>query len=306
MDIANLVHPAQPPLMQSEGRLQREKSSWRSILREPLFQFLLVGALLLFAERMLIEPGRDSDHDIAIGADESASLVESWSQRWGRSPNAGERAGLIEDHVREEVLYREALALGLDNDDTIIRRRLAQKMSFLLKSTGPVEEVTEGDLEAFVAQNPELFAEPATLDFHQVFFSSDMRSDPLGDAALALQDLRSGKSEQGVGDRSPLGNDFQKQSDIDISAKFGEGFPEPLKRADLGTWTGPIESAYGAHLIRVDARTAARTPPLEEIGQTALNLYLENQQKEAAEAAYRNVRNKYRIIIEENDGLGAD
>lgn len=277
-------------------------AGWKSTLREPLVQFLVIGAALVLADRALVQPEIQDDRTIEVSGFAKKELFDSWKARWAREPTAKEKQALIKEHVRDEVLYREALALGLDKDDTIIRRRLVQKMSFLLDSPGPIEEVSEKDLQSFAKRHPELFTGPATYDFRHIYFSADMRSTPKADAEATLKRLQPGSDGSRLGDDFAPGQAFRQQSDGNIRRIFGDEFTEALDKAVSGAWTGPIRSAYGFHLVRIDARSGPSLPPLSEIKPRVRELYLEEQRKAAARESYRRVSDKYRIVNVSEDG----
>lgn len=277
-----------------------------SIVREPLSHFLFIGVVLLTADHFLNAP-RQSPETISISIAEQSRLINDWRSRWTRDPTAEEMAGIIEDHVREEVLYREALILGLDSEDTIIRRRLAQKMSFLLEATDPIGQVSEDELMAFVQENRALFSTPESVTFSHLFFDRDKRANPFLDAAKALELLLSATGPDVktdvASDRFPFGEDISNARADDMTKMFGEVFHEELTRVREGGWVGPIDSSFGSHLVFVHERHAGRIFDLDEVRDAALAAYSAQRREAAAEALYRDLRAKFEVNLEAEGAL---
>ncbi len=273
-----------------------------TLLREPLVHFLLIGALLFGAYTLLSDDtGASAGNRIEVTAAVIQRLEDAWTKQWRRPPTEAELAGLINDHIREEVLYREAVALGLDQDDTIIRRRLAQKMEFLVQDIAAQAEPTDAQLEAFFAENQDRFAEPARVSFSHIFFSPDLRgANAARDAALVLAELTAAGSEGGPdrGDRFMLQYAYQQIDQRDAAALFGTAFAERLFQLEAGAWQGPIESGYGLHLVRVTDRTEMQIPPLADVRQRVLNEYQYQRRQEIDQQTFERLKTRYEIVIE--------
>jgi hypothetical protein len=271
-------------------------------LKEPLLHFLLIGAALFLLYDRFGGSGADRPDRIVIDARKIERLATLWSRRWQRPPTPAELDGLIDAHIREEVLYREAKALGLEEDDTIVRRRLAQKMEFFIKDLANQSEPSDDELQAFLANHPERFREPARFTFRHVYLSRDRRGARTDtDSERLLEELRAQPQPANpsrLGDSFMLGNEFEDRSAREISRILGRQFADALADVPLQRWHGPVESGYGAHLIFMDARVPARVPPLDAIRARVRTELLAERQKQADEALYRELRARYEVVIE--------
>jgi hypothetical protein len=217
----------------------------------------------------------------------------------GREPTAEELAALVEPTVREEVLYREALALGLDENDDEVRRRLVEKMSYLTEDLADPEPGSAQELRAFYASSPELFTIPALVSFDQVFFSPGARGAALdADAAAGLAALRAGRAPADVGDRTPLRESYDDAPREQVAVLFGDALAEALFTASPGDWTGPFRSDFGLHVVRLRSRSEARLPPYDEIAARVAEELGAQRRREANEKAYREMRARYDVVIE--------
>ena len=187
-------------------------------------------------------------------------MIRDWRQRWNRDPTDNELAALVDTHIRDEILYREALRLELDKQDTIIRRRLVQKIEFLLESTDPLYRPNDTVLQSYLEKNAAAFSKPASVSLEHHFFSNDKRSDARKDASRTLADYRLGSDATAlaVGDRFAFGERFTRVTPIDLERSFGGAFGKRVLEIAEKKWTGPIESAFGYHLVYV----ISRDPPL--------------------------------------------
>ncbi len=257
------------------------------LLREPLIHFLIVGALMFAAYSWLNPDTTADDQRIVINAAIVDRLVQGWTRQWRRPPDENELAGLVREHLREEILYREALKMGLDQDDTIIRRRLAQKMEFLTEDLATAVAPTDQELRAFYAEQRETFAEPARLSFSHVFINPDRRGASTSvDAELILSELQAAR----VADPGERGDTFLMQSSYefitqqDAAQLFGKFFAERLFEIEPGIWTGPVESGFGLHLVRVSERQDLRIPAFEEVVERVSSEFEYARKREANEA----------------------
>src|SRR4030095_5793963 len=252
-------------------------------LREPLLQFLLVGILLFGAWKVV---GPDSDARgpttrIVLTDDDLKQLATTWIAAGRAPPSPQQMQRLVEDKVREEVLYREALALGLDKDDTIVKRQLARKMEFLAEDVSKLEEPKPGELKAWLEKNKERFALPPRISFRHVYFSPDRRGAMVrADAERALSQL-AGKPMDSPG-RAPVGDPFMFQQYYgdrpfdEIARQFGPRFARALVELTPGAWAGPIESGYGWHVVLAESLTPQRIPDYEEIEAEVKNAWIED------------------------------
>lgn len=237
----------------------------------------------------------------------------------GRTATDAELRGLTDDWLREEIYSREAAAMGLDGNDTIIRRRLVQKLRFLTEDLALNEAPTEAELSAFYAANEADYREPARYDFEHRYFSADRRADPAADAAAALKQMlalsqstatsatdsatpaagpANAATEQ-LGDPFLLQRSFQARSVRQIGDLFGQGFADAFAALPLNRWSGPVASAYGQHLIRVTNHLPGYQPPLADVQQRVLADLARNRREAANEAFYDDLRARYRVIRRE-------
>ena len=272
----------------------------RKLLKDPLVHFLAIG-LALFAvaawRGQSVSTGRQ---EIVVTAEQVAQARAAAAVLQGREPTPEELAALIEPTIRDEVMYREALALGLDENDDEVRRRLIEKMSYLTQDLADPQPASEQDLREFYAANPDTFTIPALVSFDQVFLSPGTRGDQLeADAAAALAALRSGRAPGEVGDRTPLRESYDDAPREQVAVLFGDALADALFGAAPGEWTGPFRSDFGLHLVRLNRRSEARLPSYDEIAARVAEEYGAQRRREANEQAYREMRARYNVVIEQ-------
>lgn len=259
-------------------------------LREPLVHFLALGTAV-FAAYVLLQdpkPGARLTRDDAP----MARLRSDWQERTGSAPTEAEEQRLEEQWLEEEALVRRALELGLDQNDTVIRRRLAQRMRFLIEDTAPVPEPDELQLRAWVTAHPERYGEPPRTSFEQLFFSRAKRGGHLDrDANDAALSLKANPDSSVASDPFPRGRQFERYDKDAIAKAFGPGFSDEIDALPVGKWQGPIESSYGLHLVRVTLRVPASLPSLDAALKRARNDWIHEERKrlnrEAVEAIIR-------------------
>ncbi len=279
----------------------------RNLLREPLLHFLLLGAALfvLFAQ-LGGDSGEEAVQRIVIKQADVERLRTLWQRRWMRPPTPSELEGLIDGHVREEILYREALALGLDRDDTIVRRRMAQKMEFLFADLAAPAEPSEEELERFLDEHPDRFTVPARLTFTQIYLNPDRRAvGAVADAEqllLALRDRGDDVDPTAFGDRTLIEPYHERVSPREIARLFGARFADAVTPLATGRWHGPVESGYGMHLVYVRAHEPERLPPLDEVRERVRTELTSERQREANEVFYEKLRERYEVVVEKGSG----
>lgn len=273
-------------------------------LREPLLQFLALG-LLLFGAYQEINPSAEPvarTGRIELTADDLRQLGISWVAQGRPAPSTEQMQSLVDARVREEILYREALALGLDRDDAIVRRRMAQKMEFLFEDVAALHEPTTDDLRAWFEENADRFTLPARVTFRHLYFSPDRRgARARADAAAALEKIadRSMNSPEAtaVGDRFMFQDYYGERAPDDVAKTFGPGFARALFQVAPGAWAGPIESGYGWHLVWVDSMTPARVPAFEEVEPDVKTRWLEDQRGKLRQGAFDAMRARYEVVL---------
>jgi hypothetical protein len=272
-----------------------------SLLREPLLHFLVLGAALFGLFSVVGKKDAEPPAKIVISESRIGTLADRFARTWRRPPTQQEMQGLIDDEVRDEVFYREGRAAGLDRDDSIIRRRVRQKMEFLAEDMAATE-ATDEQLTAYLASNPERFRTEDRLTFHHVFLSASRRGEALeGDAkeiAATLVHAKAPADAAIMGDPFLLGESFRQMPQGEAALTFGESFARQLAAVELGRWQGPVSSSFGVHFIFVDERTKGSLPPLDTVREAVQREWLNARRIEAEEKLYRTLRDRYEIVVE--------
>jgi len=278
----------------------------KRMLREPLLHFLLLGAGLFLAYGMMQSPGNGGPGEIVITQGQIEHLAAGFARTWQRPPTPAEMEGLVRDQVREEVYYREAMALGLDKDDTIIRRRLRQKMEFISDDIAAQAEPTEAELDAYLQAHPDMFRTEPRFSFSQVYLNPEKHGDHLAaDAARLLTQLNRSKKDNEVnadinmlGDAFMLEHQFTTLRRSEVAKLFGEVFAEKLGELTPGQWLGPVESGYGVHLVLVSERTEGGLPALADVRDTVIREWANDRRLQANEKFYQELLQRYTVTIE--------
>jgi len=270
------------------------------MLREPLVHFLAIG-VLIFGAYGFFGAGDDDARRIDIGPGQVERLIEVFTAQWRRPPTAAELDGLINQQIEEEVLYREALALGLDRDDTIVRRRLAQKMQFLIEDTAVPPAPTEAALEAFFEAHAAEFQVAPYLSFTHVYFSADRRDDAEADAARQLADMDDVDRAPDRGDPFMLNYDYADVSRDDVARLFGVEFADRVFELPVGGWQGPVRSGYGFHLVRVVAKSIPPPPVYADVRSEVLSAWLDAERRRTNTETLEKIKSSYRIVVAPRD-----
>jgi len=274
----------------------------KRILREPLLHFLLMGAGLFIAYGLISDPGSSSPEKIVVTVGRVEHLAAGFAKTWQRPPTDEELKGLVDDWVREEIATREAITMGLDQDDTIIRRRLRQKLEFVSDDIAAQMEATDADLETYLRAHPESFRVEPRFTFSQVYLDPAKHGDNLDrDTAQVLEQLRQAgdnADSSALGDSLLLEHTFQSEPASEVGKQFGEEFATKLGELTPGQWQGPIESGYGVHLVFVRERTEGRLPALEEVRDVVHREWANAQRLEGNEKFYQELLKRYTVTIE--------
>jgi hypothetical protein len=275
------------------------------LLREPLLHFVLAGTVLFGAyswiNRPVDNPPPGKAQQIRIGPGDVQWLAENWTTQWRRPPTQDELRGLITDYVNEQLLAREARALGLEDNDVIVRRRLAQKLTFLIDDTLRRAEPSESELQQFYESNIGQFAFEGRISFKHIYFSRERRGDAYRDATETLKVLRGGVATplaEQYGDRLLIDTDFHHETAQSIAGAFGPGFARAAFSLEPGEWSGPIESGYGLHLVRVSALQEGRPRPLSEARTRVIAAWRDAQEKSAKDRYLEALRKKYDVVVD--------
>jgi PPIC-type PPIASE domain len=281
----------------------------KRILREPLLHFLLLGTVIFAAYGFVSKRGSNEPGKIVISEGQIAAMAEGFSRTWRRPPTREEIEGLIKDRVQEEVYCREAITMGLDKDDTIIRRRLRQKLEFLTDDVAALAEPTDDELSAFLKSHADTFRAQRQFTFSHVYLNPERHGENLArDTAQLLARL------QQVGDKadiSELGDSFlfehkfQSLPASEIVKQFGEKFAAKLGELSPGQWHGPVESGYGVHLVWINERTEGRLPALAEVRDAVRREWANARRLESNEKFYQELLKRYTVIIERAEPLAA-
>ena len=273
----------------------------KRLLREPLVHFLLLGALLFGwsawqggdaagSNRIVVTPGV-VDH-----------LAAGFSRTWQRPPSDIELKGLIDEHVKQEIAAREAVAMGLDRDDIVIKRRLRQKLEFLLVDDAGAAPPTDAELKAWLNRHPESFRVEPTLAFRQVLLRPDRRGASMtADATKLLARLHASGPDvatRDLGDASMLPAETPLQPLRDVANSFGQDFADALMKLVPGQWSGPVESSFGLHLVLVRQRTEGAAADLATVRPLVEREVLAERRKAEMQALYERLLAKYSVSIE--------
>jgi hypothetical protein len=280
-------------------------------LREPLLHFLAVGALLFGVDTWRNGSSEESDpQQIVITEDDLLQI--SVALRVTELPPRGspQFKRLIETKVREEVLYREALAMGLDRDDTIVKRRMAQKMDFLAEDLSALRQPTAEELRQWFDEHPQDFEAPPRITFRHIFFAFDEHGEGARRAAQqALShitvDSNTEDNPENLGDPFMFQDYYPDRTLSQVSSVFGSGFSRALFDTAASTWAGPVESGFGWHLVYIDSLTPARLPEFEEVESEVRTAWTVNQREEFKQVAYAAMRAKYVVVLPEPGALAA-
>lgn len=268
----------------------------RGVLAEPLLHFLAIGALMFAVYAVVSGRGRDPA-TIVVSQGQIEAMGATFERTWQRAPTPEDVKGLVDDHVREEVLYREGVAQGLDRDDQLIRRRVRQKVEFLRESLNAIPEPGDAVLQAYLDAHPMRFARPVTVTFRQVYLGTA----PDGGTTQLIEKLNRLGDSDAVAD---LGRVTQLDARMaaappgDIERVFGRAFAEALVSIPADAWHGPLASSYGLHLVRVTERSPARSSALDEVRELVKREWLRDELAAANEKYYEGLRSRYAVRIE--------
>lgn len=287
--------------------------AWLRIVKEPLLHFVVAGAAIYLLFGLF---GQPSSHDaiveentIVITEGEMEWLAEMWQKKWNRPPTKEEMLGLVRENLKETVLYREAISMGLDKDDVIIRRRLAQKLEFLSQDLIQPKPATDEELLAFFNENVDHYQIPPVITFSHVFLDPDKREDQtLADAeklkAELITDSIIPDQTSDLGDRFMLQSYYPERTEGDLSKLFGSEFAHSLIELESKKWHGPVLSGYGTHLVFVHAHEDSPVPTYEQVAERVREDH-QNEQREQLNNDYiQSLLRRYTVTIEGEDSEG--
>jgi hypothetical protein len=267
------------------------------IMREPLVHFLLIGAGLFLVYSLSSKPVVAPQNRILVTPGQIEQMEAQFSRTWMRLPTKRELAVLIESYVRDEVYYREALAMGLDRNDANVRRQMRLKVEFLLEDLGAVETPGEDALAAYLKDHPDKFQEPPQISFQQIYLNPDKHPDMRTDAAEMLARLKAGEAVDTVATPTLVNAAYVNSTPGDVIRQFGEAFANEVFALPPGGWTGPLYSNLGGHLVQITARVGSRLPTLDEVRSQVEREYIAQRRERLKESTYHQMRANYDVII---------
>ena len=265
--------------------------------REPLLHFLLIGAALFVLYDLTRTTVSEAPKRILVTPGQVEQLEANFERTWSRPPTPEELGAMVEGHVREEVFYREALAMGLDQDDPQVRRRMRMKLEFILEDLS-AQDYGDEVLKAYLQLHADRFRNETQLSLRQVYLNPDRREDLAADIKKLLTSLNQGVNPDTLGDPTLAPRAYLLARQSEIARDFGDEFAREVAALPPGGWTGPLYSPFGAHLVMIDRRIDARLPALTEIRDRVFREYQAEQRKQQKDVAYQKLRETYEITIE--------
>ena len=270
------------------------------LLHEPLVHFVLIGAAV-FALYALVSDGggeKGVNNQIVVTEGRVSQLAEVFAKTWQRPPTPQELRGLIDAFVKEEIYYREAVKLGLDRDDTLIRRRMQQKMEFLTEPDETALTADDAELQAYLDANKAAFRVGPRIAFDQVFINPKGGDEPADARAKEmLEALKSGTSPAELGDPTLLPAAMNLSSLSTVARDFGDAFAQHLTTLPLNAWTGPVDSPFGLHLVRVTKRVDGYDPALADIRDAVARTWRTDNREKLQREAYEKLRSQYEVVL---------
>ena len=283
------------------------------LIREPLVHFLLLGACIYLAYAIQGEPVVDEeaqDRTVVVSTGQITWMLESWEKRWQRPPTQAELDGMISEYAKETILYREALAMGLDKDDIIIRRRLSQKLSFMFEDLLQPKPPTDEELQAYFQENIDAYSLPARVTMTQVFIDPDKHGDQTLEYAAAMKTMLERSDDPAASGRAAA-DSFMLQAyhperaEAELARDFGGEFARSVFELEPGKWHGPVLSGYGTHLVYVSHRTETQPQVFSDVEEMVSQSWQDETRKELNEQFVANLIDRYEVVVEEFPADGA-
>ena len=268
------------------------------IIKEPFIHFVLLGAALFWLYGQVNKSdSKPEDNQIVISAGKIDQMTRIFYKTWQRQPSPEELKGLIDDYVLEEIYYRQAKTMGIDQDDTMSRRRLRQKLEFLSDDVAAMLQPSDDDLKGYLEANSQKFRQEATYSFQQIYYNPQLHGDDLKQkAADQLASVR--KGEEVLGDRTMLPHSLELASSRVIDSTFGGGFAQSLSQVSVGQWQGPVDSSFGVHLVKVDQRVEGRVPRVDEIKPALEREWANDKRMAVRKDVNERMLKDYEVVIE--------
>ena len=277
------------------------------LIREPLVHFLLFGAAIYLAYALQGQPAGEeeaNDRTVVVSSGQITWMLESWEKRWGRPPTPAELDGMIKGYAKETILYREAIAMGLDKDDVIIRRRLAQKLTFMFEDLLQPKPPTDEQLQAYFEENIDAYSLPARVTMTQVFIDPDKHGDQTLEYAAAMKTMLE-RSDDPVAAGRAAADSFMLQAyhperaETELARDFGGEFARSVFELEPGKWHGPVLSGYGTHLVYVGHRSETQPQAFTDVEAMVRQKWQDERREELNEQFVANLLDRYQVVIEE-------
>ncbi|MHC4552838.1 MAG: peptidyl-prolyl cis-trans isomerase [Planctomycetota bacterium] len=277
----------------------------KKLFKEPLVYYFVLG-LVVFGLHSFLNSESRGQEDTALTVEVTSADIEwirsAWQARMKRQPTQQELEGLIDSFIRDQILYREAMAMDLDERDLVIQKRLVQKLTYVFEDIAETVEPTEEELQKYMQQNREKYRVPGTVTFTQVYFNPQKRDNPARDAAAVLAQLRStdGSLEDAFSqsDTIMIETAFDKKYAEDVARVFGHTFAGELFSIEDKGWQGPIQSSYGLHLVYISDRVESSLPAFDVVREDVKDDFVYNHKNNVVDGAYNAVKSRYTILVE--------
>lgn len=269
------------------------------LFKEPFVRFLLLGLLLFIGNGIWERHVKKSDHTIIVDTAEMERQAVIFASENRRQPSDEDLQALLFAYVEEEVLVREAQRMGLGENDTIIRRRLAQKMRFLIEDTGTLNLPDESELENWFNDNRAQFVEPERRQFKHIYLSPEKHGNNLQTDAQSLLGDVNDENWKSLGDPFMLNREFENVDQTAIERLFGQQFAKSLFSLDGSSWQGPIESAFGLHIVRIEKTVPERQPDFAEVRPSVERSWRDKMRRTQNNDRLKELISKYEVVVED-------
>ena len=277
----------------------------KKILKEPLVYFFVLGFVVFGLHSFFNNNSKDENTDpftVGVTSADIGWIRSSWEARMKRQPTQQEFQGLIRRYIRDEILFREAMAMDLDDRDLVIQRRLVQKLTFVFEDIAESIEPTDDELKKYMQENLEKYRIPEMVSFTHIYFNPDKRKDLTKEVENLLARLKLAQRPPAeavsLGDTIMIDSAFRERSPDEVARILGTEFADELFSIDKKGWQGPIESTFGLHLVYISDHIASQMPEFENIHENVKNDFMYDRKKKVIDSAYKAVKSRYTILVE--------
>jgi peptidyl-prolyl cis-trans isomerase C len=265
------------------------------ILKEPLLHFAVISVFIFILYDVIGQKQEKTD-EITVTLNDINNLKSNWINKWGVSPTEEELNSLIDEHIKEEIFYREALANGLDDNDLMVRRRMAQKIEFILDDNIADKDPTEDDLKNYFEENKSKFIDGKKYSFYQISFLNDsVKAEKTKSVLTSSSDTSLIKK---MNNQTGIPIHFSNKTAEEIDRVFGQNFHDTLSNMQLNQWNGPFQSGYGFHLILVYKITDGTIPDYESVKTRIYESWIQNETKQKRSQMFNELKARYSVKIE--------